>query len=477
MSAKQALMTSTNANMLDTSSMPTLTGFAVTQNTPAGTDTRFVLRTDGSWQKYDTNNKAWVNVATQALTAVSVMAEGNTAAELNAVPASAMTGFVNKSIYFAAALQTENVDVMPNIQSVTVKGESGSTVTKNTVDCGTITLNKSTPVDIVNIAVDTKETGSGKVTVYASIKTADGVWSDYRPYTDFLGMYPTQAMAIAFRVKFDVVNVGKDAATLNSIEVTSRADNVSMFSAGTSVCITKTYDFKNIMTRAHLIVKHREVPDTKISAQLSLRMPSTTVKNELLGTGDNKQHTVKLKNVKKLASHGFHLYFDGVEQKRDTYSYSPIDGQVTYTAGNSVTVTADYIYDWTSEKWVDMTYDNSYPDKNDASIIAEQFDYMATSDDMPKGSIGTVRITMVQESGTITDKVLGTGTGSAVSYPLEHHAVNNKIKVTPESATWQWKDITDYLVVTAPAGETVKVTYDWVARPLSLDSLVCVFDE
>ena len=53
---------------------------------------------------------------------------------------------------------------------------------------------------------------------------------------------------------------------------------------------------------------------------------------------------MKLKKTNRLASHGFTLYFDGAKQEQKTYSYSPTDGQVTYTAAAGVTVTADYIY-------------------------------------------------------------------------------------------------------------------------------------
>ena len=135
MATKQALMMTTAANALDTSSIPTLTGFVVVQNTPDGTNTRFVIKTAGNgakWQKYNTSTKTWADVATQSLTAASVMAEGNTAEELNAVPATSMTGFTNKTVHVAAAIQTTN-DTQPTIQSFSIKGavlkKSGRTIT------------------------------------------------------------------------------------------------------------------------------------------------------------------------------------------------------------------------------------------------------------------------------------------------------------------------------------------------------------
>lgn len=478
MATKQSLLITTTANRADVSDFPTLTGFAVDETTPDGTSTRYLVKTNdesATWQKYDTSSSAWTDATTQELTPASVMTEGMSKTELEAVPSSAMTGFVGKQVDVAAAMQTEN-DSQPTINSVTVKGESGTTLKTETVDYPSITLNDYNAVDILDITVTKKEVGDGKVQVLASIQDADGNWGEYQDYKNYLGEVTTRARAISFRAVFTVVTIGTDVATLQSIEVRSRTDNVAVFTEGTSVCITKTYDFGNVMTRAHLVVKHHTVPDTKLTAQIALRNPPTTVKSELLGTGDGKQKTVKLAHITKLASHGFHLYFDGEEQKRDTYSYSPTDGQVTYSAQTGATVTVDYIYDWEPEKWVDMTYDNSYPDRKDDTLISEQFDYEA-KDDSPTGSVGTVRVTMIQLEGKETDVTLGTGTGKAVSYKLAHHARVGKIQVSPADAKWRYKENTDYLTVTAAEGAEVKVTYEWVARPLALDSLIAVFDE
>lgn len=478
MATKQALMTTTASNRMNLAGIPTLLNFKIVESVPSGTATRYLVkRNDSNWQKYDANSKAWVDVVTQALTPASVMSQGNTAAEINAVPASALTPFVAKTLDVAAGMQTSN-DVLPTLQSFTVNGQSGSSLYSETKDYPAIELSKDEPVDILSIDVAKHLTGKGTVSVTASIKDASNNWSDYQDYTSYLGANVTQAKAIKFRATFTVVNIGQDSATLDSIEVASRSNNYYSFTEGTSYCVTKTYDFTNVMSRAHLTVKHATVPDTELSAQVSLRNPPTTVKNELLGTGNGKQHTVKLKNTNKLASHDFALYFDGVKQKQEAYSYSPTDGQVTYTAGSGVTVTADYTYNWETENFVDMTLDGTYPDRTNKEIVTDQFSYDAnTSDRLPTGSVVTVRVLMKQNKGHLDNVALGKGTGQPISYKLAHHASVGKIKVFPATATWKYKENTSYLTVTAPAGEDVTVSYDWVANPFKLDSLVCVFDE
>ena len=479
MATKQALMTTTSSNRLNLSGIPTLLNFKIVESVPSGTLTRYVIkRNDSNWQKYDTANKTWVDVATQALTPASVIAEGNTAAEINAIPAGpAMVPFVGKTLDVAAGMQTTN-NVLPTIQSFTVNGQSGSSLYSETKDYPAIVLNKDEAVDIISIKVEKTETGKGTVAVQAAIQDANGNWGGYQDYTAYLGKTPTQAKAIKFRATFTVVDIGKDAAKLNSIEVASRSSNDYSFTEGTSFCVTKTYDFNNIISRAHLTVKHETVQDTKLSAQISLRNPPITVKSELLGTGDGKQHTVKLKQTNRLASHGFALYFDGAKQEQKTYSYSPTDGQVTYTAAAGVTVTADYIYGWENENFVEMTLDGTYPDRTNKELVTDQFSYDGnTSDRLPTGSVVTVRVMMEQEKGHLDNVALGKGTGQPVSYKLAHHATVGKIKVLPETATWKYKENTDYLTVTAPADADATVSYDWAARPLALNSLVCVFDE
>ena len=133
-------------------------------------------------------------------------------------------------------MQTTN-DTQPTITSVTVKGESGQTVKRDATEYPSITLNEYNPVDILDIIVTKKETGSGKVQVLASILGADGNWSDYQEYTAYLGEVTTQAKSIRFQAVFTVNDIGTDVATLQSIEVRSRTDNVAVFTEGTSVCI------------------------------------------------------------------------------------------------------------------------------------------------------------------------------------------------------------------------------------------------
>ena len=224
------------------------------------------------------------------------------------------------------------------------------------------------------------------------------------------------------------------------------------------------------------MVKHPLVDDTEVTAQIALRQSPTTVTGEVLGTGNGSSQTVKLANTTGLASHNFVLYFDGVQQAASSYSFSPTDGQVTFTADDGVAVTADYVYGWSKETWVDFTHDTVYPDKDDNTLVDDQFDYIAGEND-PQGSVGTVRVSLIQKTGKEKDVALGTGNGKAQSFKLSHHAKYETIDVKPASATWKFKDNTDVLTITAKDGEAISVSYSWAARPNYLESIACIFNE
>ena len=471
MAKKQALIITTTASAADSSDFPTVTGMEITATEPEHTATRYLIKTD----EYDTTNSIWVDATEQNLTAASVMSEGNTATVINNLPEAAFSNFTGKTVNVAAALQTTDTSVQPTVTSITVKGRSGTQTLSKTVTHDTVTL-ADAEVEIVDIHVETEEVGEGKATVQASIQKADNSWTEYQSYDNFVTSPATTAKAIKFRSVLSVRQIGVDSARVVSISVKHRTDNVAVFSEGTGVVLTKTYNFVNSISRAHLMVKHPIVQDTEVTAQISLREAPHTVTGEVLGNGTGAAQTVTLAHNDSVASHNFALYFDGVQQSAANYSFSPTDGQVTFNAPEGVSVTADYVYGWTKEQFVDMLHDTEYPDKNDNNLVDDQFDYVA-GDDGLKGSVGTVRVTLIQHTGTVHDEALGTGTGSQQSFKLAHHAKAETITVTPAEATWRFKDNTDVLQVTAPQGEAISVSYDWAARTNYLDSIACIFNE
>ena len=472
MEAKRGLIVTTVASEADSSTFPKISGIEITADEPANTATKYVFKINDTWMHYA--GSAWSDVATQDITASSVMTEGNTKEEVNAVPASAFTAWQGKKVNVAVALQTTDMNVQPSITAIKIKGESGAQQLTDTVNHTAINLT-DTDVEILDITVDSSVVGAGAVDVQASV-CQNGSWSEYKSYKNYVTNPATTASAIKFRSVLSVKTPGTDRATIKAISIKHRTDNIAVFSEGTGVCVTQTHNFVNNIGRAHLMVKHPIVADTEIKAYVSLRKQPSYVYGEVIGTGDGQKHTVKLAHTEGLASHGFVLYFDGVAQAASTYSFSPSDGQVTYTAPEGEPVTVDYIHGWSKEEWVEMKHDTQYPDKNDNNSVDDQFDYLA-GEGNPTGSVGAVKVALTQNTGTVKNAELGIGTGEQQSFKLPHHAKAETIVVSPAEATWKWRDNTDVLLISAPNGEPITVSYSWAARTNYLESIACVFNE
>lgn len=477
--ARTALIKTTNASTQDCAAFSSVSEIAITASTPAGTSMRFVVRTDsGEWKHYNTSKAQWEAVATQELTPESVMAEGNTKEELEALAGDKLSSLAGKTVGWAVGMKMEDTaENSPSITSIKIDGQSGSTVTETAVESDAIQLSDTNgAVDILSIDVKKSEQASGKVRIVASVQDDSGTWGNYKEYTEFVTSPTTAAKAIKFKAILTAPTPGTSVAVIESVTISHRTDSVAVFSEGTGVCVTQTHNFVNNIGRAHLMVKHPIVADTEIKAYVSLRKQPSYVSGEVIGTGDGQKHTVTLTHTDGLASHGFVLYFDGVAQSTASYSFSPSDGQVTYTAPEGEPVTVDYIHGWSKEEWVEMTHDTQYPDKNDNNLVDDQFDYLAGDGD-PTGSVGAIKIALIQNTGIVKKETMGIGTGEQQSFKLPHHAKAETIVVSPASATWKYRDNTDVLLVNAPKGETITIGYSWAARTNYLESLACVFNE
>lgn len=477
--SRTALIQTTTANAKDLSNFSTVSSASIEASEPTGTKLTYIFKVgDGNWQKYDTSTKAWAGVATQSLTAESVVSEGNTTAEVTALTSTALAAFAGKTVNIAVGMEMESTaSEAPSLTSITFSGLTGATVTTKSVDSNAITLtDMGAAVEILAIDVSKTEENGGTVQVLASINDGSG-WGEYKDYSTYVTSPATKATAIKFHAVLTAPNIGTSVAKINSVSVNHRTDGVATFSEGTGTCVTKTYNFANPISRAHLMVKHPVVDDTEITAYVSLRKPPTYVSGEVLGTGTGKSQTVTLANTDGLASHGFALYFDGDVQDESSYSFSPADGQVTFTAESGVAVTADYIAGWSNETWTPMTHDTIYPDKNDTTLVDDQFDYIASSDSDAKGTVGAIRVDLKQITGVEKNVVLGTGNGKEQAFKLPHHAKQETIEVKPDKATWKYKDKTDVITITAATDEEISISYKWAARSNYLESLTCIFNE
>lgn len=225
------------------------------------------------------------------------------------------------------------------------------------------------------------------------------------------------------------------------------------------------------ISRAHLVVKHQNVADAQITAEIALRDGAKFVKGEVIGIGNDKEQSVLLEHKDDLTSYKFALYFDGKRQT-EGFTFSPLTGRVTFTAPNNVIVSADYFYDWSAEEFVEMTKTGTYPDRRNPNRATTQFVYNGS-----KGSVATIRLTLNRGEGESLNEIVSAGTGNPRGFRLAHQAVNGSIWVTPASAPWQFDEEQNTVIVTAPIGETIRISYKWKGKEFSVDSFACTFNE
>ena len=241
--------------------------------------------------------------------------------------------------------------------------------------------------------------------------------------------------------------------------------------------VTKPILLNTKMSRAHVSVKHENISDAEIEAQIAFLPQPKFVQGEVIGIGNGAEQTVILKNTNKVCLHNFKIYFDGVEQTEEI-KINPDAAKVTFTAVDGVIVSADYFYDWEYENFYPMEKTGIYPDKNNPNRATTQFIYRAASDEL-SGTAAVLKFILKQKSGGVTNEFLGTGTGKNQGFKLEHQVVEPaSIYVSPSTATFEFKNDSNVLVVkTANAGETVKVSYNWKGKSFKIDSWAGIFNE
>lgn len=99
----------------------------------------------------------------------------------------------------------------------------------------------------------------------------------------------------------------------------------------------------HLKSNAHLVIKHKNVADAQITAEIALR-EAIYVRDEVIAIGTGNSQAATLANTNNLTDYYFALKFNGVIQTGN-FTFNPTSGQVTF-----IVVTASYFYNWGAEK-------------------------------------------------------------------------------------------------------------------------------
>lgn len=446
---------------LDATKATSVTGFNITGQQPDSCNRCAIFKVDGTYYKLSVaaGVATLTAVATQTPTIDSVLAEGNTAAELAAV--TSIAGFVGKTIYpvlvndapgDAVVMPTFGLDLkLVSNQDQYSKDEYSAEYSLATGD-----------VDIVSVTADTTTTGNGTAVVQAALKQS-GAWSGWMPLINAKGQ---KASAIKYKATYTVSALGgADSAKVNKTVVIYCAGS-STVSGDTADILTITQNYDNALSFAECMVKHKALTDAQIKAFVAFRSAPKTRTMINVGTGNGSTQTVKLgvkdANGNLIADTGINhntltVQFDG--KPAYNFGFNTEVSELTFTADTGVAVTATYEYGWEAETWAEMTAQVAQP-YNDSGYYGTKFTYTLPSGSTDK-TISDIKVQLYRPSGHVDNAAIGIATGQRQLFVLPHYAKKETIVC---SGSWSYDDNSRILTVVAARDSQITASYDWLAE-------------
>ena len=118
-----------------------------------------------------------------------------------------------------------------------------------------------------------------------------------------------------------------------------------------------------------------------------------------------------------------------------------------------------------------MTKAGTYPDRRDSTHATTQFTFEGT-----RGNVATIRLTLKQGEGESLNEIISTGTGKAKGFKLAHQAIGSSIWVVPSTAPVEFNEAQNAVIVTAPVGDTIRVSYRWRGKAFAVNAFACMFN-
>lgn len=430
-----------------------VTGFNISGIEPANTSRHVAFKVDDVWNKLaiSSGTASLTALETQEITADSLIAEGNTVAELQSV--TDCTPFVGKLVYPAVALYADSsAEVMPTF------GMTVNALIDTTVNVYSFTdysqeyaISDGDDVSIISLVAETELKGNGKVDITARIKS-NGEWSEYMSLN---AVQMKQASAIQLKAVYTVSNTdGSDSAKITSVVIKYNTAG-AVTSTSTTEIVTVTQKFTNDLTYVHAYCKHKELIDAKINAYCSIRkQPQKRVQYQVgNGTGALKTYILPDSGVNQdtLA-----VYVDG--KFISDFGYNTETSEITLTADKDAVVSASYEYGWEMSDWLPM--EQGVSQINDSGNYTTEYTYTIPSHD-GIFTVTAVKFELARPEGHVDNETIGTGTGRRQMIRLPHIARKETIVC---NGKWSYDYDNQRLTIIAPENEPIVISYDWIAE-------------
>ena len=458
---RQGLLTAKNPiSLLDKISIK---GFTIDGVQPANTNRKVAFKVDNKWNKLTTEG-ALSPLPTQAITSDSVLAEGNTVAELTAL--TNVPSLAGKLVYPAFALYADSeATVMPTI-GMTVKAEIDTTVNvyTKTAYSQEFVLHNKRDVLVKSISVDSNTKGNGKVTLKARYATFDETaiteegaeltekWSDY---VDLLSVINVKCHKLQIKADYQVsITDGSDSATLNDVIITYAKDVVAK-ADGTTDLVTLTEKFTNDLTYVHAYIKHAPLIDADLKAYVRLQKTPKNAEFKLIGYGTGARKTYKVTDD-GINQDSLMVYVNG--KVVYDFDFNTETLEITLVADVDVPINATYEFGWELFNYVEMQ--KGVSQVNDSGAYTTEYSYTIPEHE-GEYTVTAIKYELIRPEGKVADEVIGVGTGKRQIIQLPHFARKETISC---NGKWSYDYDSKRLTVIAPADTDIVISYDWIAE-------------
>lgn len=432
----------------DCTAVSEVNGFTITKAIPANCDIRIAFAIDSKIQKLSATGTL-TDLLTQSYTTDSILSEGNTVAELEAL--TSIPVFVGKSITpIIAMIAPPDAEVLPSIKLALKTKSKQDQYTK--VEQSSEYVLAAEDVDIVDASAVIDATAGGSVLVEASIYTG-GAWSDWQAVQAVKGK---KASKIKYRATYAVTALGISSAKVTRTAVTYKTNNANV-SGLTAELITTTKDLGGKMRYIRALVKHDRLKDSTIKTYVSFRGAPKNRDKYPIGSGTGERQTINLPDSG--INHNTLQLFTASRQLYD-FDYNLETNQVMIIADKDTSIYASYGYDWGKEDWREMQAGTTQPYVDTPNLYSTNYSYALVDGENAKG-IASIKIVLAKTEGKVTDELIGTGTGGQQMFVLSHIAKADTLAIPGASFSL---DDNNILTVVAPKGQQLKVSYDWISE-------------
>lgn len=471
---RKGFLKSTN-KFIDLTNVTSVEGFSITPGGSAYSDCkrRLVFGVDDPndlW-RWDTTQGKMIPY-TGAGYFKDVIVNGNKPDVLNAI--TSIPEWVGKKIYPRIAIQAPyDREEMPVIK-LGIKYRSTTESKWWRVNTVAYTLGDDGTAPIIDhIEYDAVIQGSATISITVRLKeSADANWSSFMTLEE-------AADKTAYQCQFQIyrtvsVTDGTDKVTLNSISI-FHTTGKTLVSGNYADIYTVVQDYEEDLGTCYVVVRHDELSDSKITAYCNFM--SVPKKREFislgLGTGSRKQYVLGVDGVADTNINPSSIEIYEGDQKLTDFGFNTENSEVTITARNGYALAASYEYDCDVEDWQQMTLETRQP-YGDGDRYMSRFSYSLPLSTTGK-KIANVRIRLNRPYGTVTNWLLGTGTGKKKLFAPKHIVNESTIKFNPTVTGYNYDADANILAVTQKKNQEIRWSYTWRGEPITIYSIAAGF--